>query len=102
MIKGGHYNMAKFVTRSVKTSKIYASIVNVSGGEIIATPLEPIIVETITVTPEKALKLVQKTYGKKNQYVVNEVVETSKTYALETEKFMELAHEVNKEEEVNA
>lgn len=96
--------MAKFVTRSVKTYKIYASIVNVSGGEIITTPLEPITVDTITVTPEKAIKLIQKTYGKKNQYVINEVIKTSITYALDTEKFMELAHEVpeKREDTVNA
>ena len=44
---------------------------------------------------ERALKHAQKTYGKQNQYVV-EFITMENTYALDLDKFLEMAEMVEK------
>lgn len=81
----------KKVTRTIETHKITPATVAMKNGKLETTPLEPIEVSDVTMNEQKALKLVQKAYGKTKQYVITGIEATKTTYALDFEKFMELA-----------
>lgn len=89
----------KKVTRTIETHKITPATVSMKNGKLETTPLEPIEVSNVTMNEKKALKLVQKAYGKTKQYVITGIETTKTTYALDFEKFMELATPINGEAE---
>lgn len=89
----------KKVTRTIETHKITAATVAMKNGKLEKTTLDPIVVSNVTMNEQKALKLVQKTFGKIKQYVITEIKTTKTTYALDFEKFMELATPIDGESE---
>lgn len=92
----------KLITRTFITSIIeVAKITGVDETGVIKTEqLNPITVFNTKVDEVKAIKLAQKKYGKTNQYVILSISENEETLALELDKFLELAHSVNKKETV--
>ena len=62
--------MAKMITRTFETHHIYGAKVEVENGVVITHDLEPIEIFNQGVNQEKAIKLLQKVYGKKNQYII--------------------------------
>lgn len=89
----------KKVTRTIETHKITPAIVAMKNGKLETTQLDPIVVSNVTMNEQKALKLIQKTYGKTKQYVITRIETTKTTYAMDVEKFMELASPINGESE---
>lgn len=87
----------KKVTRTIETHKITPATIAMKNGKLETTPLEPIEVSNVTMNEQKALKLVQKAYGKAKQYVITGIETTKTTYALDFEKFMELATPIDGE-----
>lgn len=86
----------KTVTRTIEVHKIYSATVALKEGQLVKTDLAPITVSNEKMNETKALKAVQKTYGKVNQYVITGIETTATTYALDIETFMELATPVEK------
>ena len=80
----------KYVTRTFVTSKIIPAKVFCENGNVKTEELEPVEIDG-KVTTEKAIKAVQKKYGKKNQYCVLAIEESERTLGLPIEKFLELA-----------
>ena len=86
----------KKVTRTIETHIIKPAVVKVEGGQIVTNELPVIQVSNQGMNEEKALKLVQKEYGRSNQYVILGIDTTSSTYGLDFDKFMELAEIIEK------
>ncbi len=89
--------MDKMITRTITTSKIYASTVSYENGEIKLEDM-PYIVEEGKISNEKALKIVQKKYGKGNQYVIRAVEEVNELYGMSIKDFMRGATKFDVEE----
>lgn len=88
----------KNVTRTIETHTISSATVEMVDGVLQTTPLKDIKVSNITMNTEKALKLVRKTYGKKDNYVITSIFTDKTTYGLPFDKFMELAEIINTDE----
>lgn len=86
----------KKVTRTIETHVIHGARIKMENGEIKTEDLEPIELFNQGVNAEKALKLIQKVYGKKDQYVVKEIVTTANTYGIDFDFFMEHAEIIEK------
>lgn len=86
----------KKVTRTIETHTIMCAEVKFEEGEIKTTELPSISISNQGINEEKALKLVQKEYGKDRQYVITDIQTTAKTYGLDFGKFMELAEVIEK------
>ena len=86
----------KKVTRTIETHTIKPAEVKFEGGQIVTNELPVIQVSNQGINEEKALKLVQKEYGKSKQYVILGIETTAKTYSLDFDKFMELAEIIEK------
>lgn len=86
----------KKVTRTIETHTIKPAEVKVEGGQIVTNDLPVIQVSNQGINEEKALKLVQKEYGKSKQYVILGIETTATTYGLDFDKFMELAEIIEK------
>lgn len=89
----------KKVTRTIETHKITPATVSMKNGKLEMTQLEPVEAINVSMNEKKALKLVQKAYGKTNQYIIVGIETTKTTYALDFEKFMELATPIDGEPE---
>lgn len=87
----------KQVTRTVETHTIYPAIVTVKDGTIEPLKLDPITVTNVSMNEEKAIKFVQKKYGKSSQYVILKIETRSDVYGLDFDVFMEQAKIINKE-----
>ena len=79
------------ITRKIETHKIFPATVAFKKGKIVTTPLDPIKVSNVNITEPKAIKMVKKTYGKTNLYVITKIETTRTTYALDIDKFLEIA-----------
>lgn len=86
----------KKITRTIETHIITPAEVKVENGEIVTSELPTISVFNQGINEEKALKRVQKEYGKTKQYVILKIETTATTYGLDFEKFMELAEIIEK------
>lgn len=86
----------KKVTRTIETHTIKSAEVKFENGQVITNELDPITVSNQGVNEEKALKLVQKKFGKTKQYVIVGIETSSTTYGLDYDKFMELATIIEK------
>lgn len=78
------------VKRTMERHVIHPAIVTVKNGMVTTEGLEPIDAIDTTINEEKALKLAQKTYGKKNQYVILGIDTFCIEYEMTGEEF--LAH----------
>lgn len=83
--------MAKQISRTFETHTINVATVELIGGEIKTVPCEPIVVFNQSINNDKAIKLAQKNFGKKQQYVVTGIETEQITYALDLDKFLEMA-----------
>lgn len=86
----------KKVTRTIETHKINPAKVRFIDGKVETTPLDPINVSNQSITEEKALKLVQKKYGKANQYIIISIESTETTYGVDFDEFMKIAKVIEK------
>ena len=86
----------KKVTRTIETHTIKPAEVKVEGGQIVTNELPAIQVSNQGINEEKALKLVQKEYGKAKQYVILGIETKATTYGIDFDKFMELAEIIEK------
>lgn len=84
----------KRITRTVDTFHIYASIVSMENGKLKLGDLTRVSVTGRTVSEKNALKFIQKTYGKNNQYVISKIEKESTTYALPLDVFMKYAEPI--------
>ena len=89
----------KMITRTIETHTIWPRTVNMIDNHLESAPLEPITVTNTAMNKEKALKLVRKKYGKDGNYVIAKIETQHTLYGLEVEKFMELAHVIEKDNE---
>jgi len=85
--------MGKQITRTMTTTQIFASAVSMKNGAVETTELPP-IKHPENIDEDGALKLVQKQYGKKHQYVVTALLKTEKTYGVPLDVFMANAKEI--------
>ena len=85
----------KKVTRTIETHTINSAIVTMENGKIVTKPLDPISIINVTMSYDKALKLVRKEYGKNGNYVITGIDTDKVTYGLPFEKFMELAEVIS-------
>lgn len=88
--------MTKQVTRTIKTYTIHASTVKAVNGKIETTDVADITAEDQTVTEAVALRMVQKAYGKKDQYIIRSIDVDETTYAVPFDVFMAYAVKVEK------
>lgn len=86
----------KKVTRTIETHVITPAEVKVENGQIVTTELPTVSVSNQGINEEKALKLVQKEYGKTKQYVILKIETSATTYGIDFDKFMELAEIIEK------
>jgi hypothetical protein len=76
------------ITRTIPTSIIKASSVEVVDGKIDVKPIEPIAVIGETVSLENAMKHVYSKMGKGKNYIVTEVEVKENNYEISLENFI--------------
>ena len=82
----------KQITRTVTTFSIFASSVKVVDGKIETTDLSAIEMhDEASCDDKKALKEVQKKYGKDNQYVIRSIERKDVVYGIDFDVFMKNA-----------
>lgn len=84
--------MRKFITKAVKNTKISSQEITINDGNVTGVPLEDFTVLG-DYDMERADRVAKKHYKGKN-VVVTAVEVTEKIYRLETDKFLEIAEEV--------
>lgn len=72
----------KTITRTVKSSIIYSSRIHVTDGQVTLEELEPLTVTHEKVNEEKALNIVKKFYGKKDDYAITKIVYEEVKYSM--------------------
>lgn len=72
----------KTITRTVESSIIYSSRIHVTDGQVTLEELEPITVTYEKVNEEKALNIVKKFYGKKDNYAITKIVYEEVKYSM--------------------
>lgn len=87
--------MTKLVTRTFTQSDIYAVEVSMDNGEIGTVDLDIITVPE-KVNEESAMRIVRKTYGKKGQYLIKEIVYNDELRAMSVEDFLRHSEVVEK------
>lgn len=80
----------KNITRTIITSRIYASAVTMEKGEIKMNDF-PFVEIDDDVNNVQALKIVRNTYGKENQYVIRAIQKTANVYSIPVEVFVKYA-----------
>lgn len=88
--------MRKFISKEVKFTTISTQEIKIENGNVTGVPLEDFTV-TGEYSKERADKVAKKHFSGKNVVVTN-VYNFSKVYRMETEKFIEMAEEVQEEE----
>jgi hypothetical protein len=89
----------KKITRTVTTSIIKASEVSFKDGKVMSIPLKEVVCDNEIITDgAKALKKVQKAYGKEKQYVITGIEKKEVLYGLDYDTFMKYAKVITKEE----
>ena len=88
--------MRKFISKEVKFTTISTQKIKIENGNVTVVPLEDFTV-TGEYSKERANKVAKKHFSGKNVVVTN-VYNFSKVYRMETEKFIEMAEEVQEEE----
>lgn len=84
--------MRKFITKAVKSTTISSQEITIENGNVTGVPLENFTVLG-DYDIDKADRVAKKHYKGKN-VVVTSVEVSEKLYRMETEKFLELAEEV--------
>lgn len=72
----------KTITRTVESSIIYSSRIHVTDGQVTLEELEPLTVTHEKVNEEKALNIVKKFYGKKDNYAITKIVYEEVKYSM--------------------
>lgn len=72
----------KTITRTVESSIIYSSRIHVTDGQVTLEELEPLTVTNEKVKEEKALNIVKKFYGKKDNYAITKIVYEEVKYSM--------------------
>ena len=88
--------MRKFISKEVKFTTISTQEIKIENGNVTGVPLEDFTVIG-EYSKERADKVAKKHFSCKNVVVTN-VNNFSKVYRMETEKFIEMAEEVQEEE----
>lgn len=88
--------MRKFISKEVKFTTISTQEIKIENGNVTGVSLEDFTV-TGDYSLERADKVAKKHFSGKNVVVTN-VHNFSKVYRMETEKFIEIAEEVQEEE----
>lgn len=84
--------MRKYITKTVKFTTISAQEITIKDGNVTSVPLENFTVLG-DYDIDRAVRVAKKHYKGKN-VVVTSVEVSEKLYRMETEKFLELAEEV--------
>lgn len=87
--------MRKFITKAVKSTTISSKEITIENGNVTCVPLENFSVLG-DYDIDRADRVAKKHYKGKN-VVVTAVEVSEKLYRMETEKFLELAEEVEEE-----
>ena len=85
-------------TRTITKSRIYASVVKVENGEVVATPLASFEVLGVKVTEKNAMKFAKKHYGKEMNLIIRDIEVTEVKYSMDLETFLEYAEMVEESE----
>lgn len=88
----------KRVTRTIETTTIYPATVAMVDGKLVTTPLEPVVIKSEPYTETKAMKLIRNTYGRTGNYVIADKETKKDVYAIDVDKFMEIATIVTDDE----
>lgn len=72
----------KTITRTVESSIIYSSRIHVTDGQVTLEELEPLTVTHEKVNEKKALNIVKKFYGKKDNYAITKIVYEEVKYSM--------------------
>jgi hypothetical protein len=86
--------MAKLITRTFKTYTIHAAKVAAKDGAVSTEPVKDVIVKDENITPETAIKFVQKEHGKKDQYVILSVDCLEELYGIDVSVFLQYATKI--------
>jgi hypothetical protein len=91
---GGFQKMAKLITRTFKTHTINAAKVAAKNGAVTTEPVAPVVVKDENITPETALRFVQKEHGKKDQYVILSIDTVEELYGIDVSVFLQYATKI--------
>jgi hypothetical protein len=85
--------MRKTITRTIVSTTIMSATVRVVNGKVTSSDNAPLTINGV-IDDDKALKEVQKAYGKINQYVILGRLETNDIYEISVDDFMKYATKV--------
>lgn len=85
------------ITRTIATSEIHAHMLEMVENVPTVKELEPITV-CGQVTNEKALKILQKQYGKNSAITISRIIEDCDTYEISIDEFLKHAIKVKDED----
>ncbi|QGH74204.1 hypothetical protein [Bacillus phage vB_Bpu_PumA1] len=87
--------MAKFITRQITQTKVQAHIVTMDeNGNMVAEPIEPIVLEG-NVSADKAQQKLNQIRKGQAPATVSKVEPTTEHFRMETLKFAELAEKID-------
>jgi hypothetical protein len=90
----------KAITRTIPTSKIYATIVEVEIGKIVNTDLSCIEVVGEEITETQAKKIVAERFETTGAFLIREIEIEKTVYELELDKFIQYAKVVEPKSDV--
>jgi hypothetical protein len=88
----------KEIIRTVEEHTIKGIEINYEGGQVLVEELQPLKVTTITMTHDKALKMLKQKYGKNKHIELQEVVSQKYKVACPYDVFMANARVITDEE----
>ena len=89
----------KRITRTIETHTIYPATVTMVDGQLITKELEPLVLNSVAYTETRAMKAIRNAYGRTGNYVIAKKETKKDVYAVDVDKFMEIAKIVTDEEE---
>lgn len=95
----------KYIKRTLVDSVIFASQVRFENDQVVAVDLPHITVFNEIVDEEKAIKILQKKYGKLGQYAIRYIDTTERKYQISVEDFVKnatliLSEDVSQDDEL--
>lgn len=91
----------KRITRTIETHTIYPATVTMVDGKLVTNELKPLTLNSVAYTEARAMKAIRSEYGRTGNYVIINKETKKDVYAVDVDKFMEIA-KIVAEDEVEA
>lgn len=88
----------KRITRTIETHTIYPATVTMVDGKVVTNYLKPLTLTSVVYTEARAMKAIRKEYGRTGNYVIIDKETKKDVYAVDVDKFMEIAKIVTEDE----